>query len=444
MKKKILCIFLVLATVLTGCGNTEEQTNFNTSSNDYLGACNRILETQEKVFNLVKSFQKNDDEYGDLNNYWENSDYFYLNFNPLDMTPLQYTYYYNEEQCDWNTTVANSLTLFDENTTDTAQIGYYRLAPNQYRLIYPCADVKDYYRDTVYETQRTVDSTYQPNKDWLQTVASIMAQNSTVEDDLYEYARINNGAIIQTKNERLLVFYNDLWESVTMPVLKYKDTVNAKGVAVKEPYIEEIEMEQYLGRGISEMYYSKLSDIPRQKYLKEEYEYAQSLEYSDLQTYMEYYRDGDDVFKPEANRLVKSYDRSSVSNITCYYNSQESLFNGIDEIDEEWVINPEEIYQTTIVYQNGNIRITELNNLSKQYEEISITDKDKVEISYKPCEIYDKSSFDIEYLWEDMDYQYTFCIENNIPWSDYFENKYYLGRQPVPQDNPYYIENEDF
>ena len=162
MKKRFLNLILLMivasSLLLTACAKKSDEGEVTLSAeetNDYIGAYNRVLTAQSMVYDLVKSFEK---DLTSEENYWEDASYFYVSFNPVDLTDIQYTYYYNEDQCDWATTTKLNTELWGEAVPDTLSYDY--LGMNNYRLIYATDFKEEYIKNQkgLYGT-RNLDST---------------------------------------------------------------------------------------------------------------------------------------------------------------------------------------------------------------------------------------------------------------------------------------------
>ena len=390
MKKRRLLTLFVCGMCLVGCSNSQGTTSTATEEiawNDYNGAYDRTVAIKEQIEALVSGFA--DTEYSDLQNYWEDAEFFCLNFDPIDGSCVEKTYYYNEEQTSWEETVALLEALWGETAPDT--LTYTRTSPHHYKYSISQYEELPYaLNDNTVYGERVVVSEYDTNNDWMQSVAKFQAMNEDwVYDNLFEYARIANGAIFQTGTERILVYFADDWEPITMPVLKEREVTytDEKGneVTTVEQYVEEIEMEEYKGRVISELYYSKLSDNVRNSYLNYEYEYVSGLDYDELVEYAQ---------KKDASRFSYiSWDGFYEKR----YSLQDSLFTHVDDIDMDWVIGGDEIYESTIVYQRGEIDIEIYNDLSGKIETVSIDKAGHITLGEKELESVEAFDFDAYY-----------------------------------------------
>ena len=371
MKKRFLNLILLMivasSLLLTACAKKSDEGEVTLSAeetNDYIGAYNRVLTAQSMVYDLVKSFEK---DLTSEENYWEDASYFYVSFNPVDLTDIQYTYYYNEDQCDWATTTKLNTELWGEAVPDTLSYDY--LGMNNYRLIYATDFKEEYIKNQkgLYGT-RNLDSTYNPDKDWLQTVGYLRASSNDnrLQDKLFEYAHIQNGIVFQTQKERMLVYFKDDWQPIEMPIIKTRTVTDTQGNSFEEQYIDVVEMEQCMGRKISELYYSKLSDNIRPKYYDAEWNYCAELNYNNFLNYL--------AEKRSSNYTGVTYDPDKAKDIYVYsqYDTSDSLFPVINEIDRNWVIDDTETYSQIIVYKNGSLEIEMLDTLSGKVEYVAV------------------------------------------------------------------------
>lgn len=389
--KKLFSIILCASFLLCACGQQVQEESLTVSNtNDYYGACNRTIEIQEKIYNLTKSFQREDSEYDSLNNFWEDAKYFYLNFSPINTEALEHTYCYNEEQVSWDEAVALNVESWNVNEQETVK--YNHEGKHQYSYIVPdLSQHKPYFKNEYTNVNRKAVSEYIPDKDWMSTIIYDSVDGENAQTNMFEYARIENGAVFQTDNERCLVYFRDEWEEVVIPVLKTREKTytdnKGKTVTAYEQYVEEVPMEHFLGRGISELYYSKLVEGTRPKYKDEKREYIDSLfEDADTSAKMDAaIQKLNDFITLESSSKYNNKMLSNKGNETSYlamhYNEDESLFPIINEINKNWVISDDEVYEQTVVYQNGKIELSYANNLSGKTSKVYVDKDDNKQFS---------------------------------------------------------------
>ena len=391
---KLLLSILACISCLVGCSNQQGNTVDTTVWNDYNGAYDRVLNIQTQIVDTIGQFTN--EEYFDLDNYWEQTDFFCLNFHPIDTSSIEKTYYYNEEQCDWATTLELLTNAWGEDV-DLNYLTYTHTSPHHYQYSFTG------YEDVPYTTrenpygERVRISTYDTNNDWMQTISKFKLMNEDwVYDDLFEYARIPNGAIFQTGTERILVYFVDDWKPITMPVLKTREVEktdkNGNTVTVTEQYIKEIEMEEYCGRVIKELYYSKLSDNVRPCYINDEYEHIKDLDFEDLKEY--------NIERTQTVLTDVSWDGIYERR----YSDKDSLFPVIDTINRDWVITDDELYQDVVIYQNGNLYIELLNDLSDKIETVNVDKNLKVTTGQK--ELPEIETFDYDKYYKEKETEY--------------------------------------
>lgn len=366
MKKRFVAVLGIVSLLLCACGEqkvAEEPSDLNLSSNDWYGACNRIHTVKEDVEGVLNEYNARTDEIREKypDSYWESEDYIFFSTNVVDESALEHTYYFNEEQADWETTVQFNSDSFEGVTTWESPV-YIRKAKNSYSYDIRMDDNVVWNENASTKMlKRHVDCTYDASHDWLQALQydTPVNNNLAVLDEFVEYAHLDNAVAIQTQNERLYVTYGDFYEEQMLPVLKTRTYVDEKGKEKTEQYVEEMQYEVLLGRKVKDIYYSKLSGKNRSCYPTE-----WSKEQRD---------EGAWTSVSEIEGVTYEGD------VITQYGLNDTLFTKADSISKDWVFDTADTYSQQLEYHRMDdyMRVTYLNTMSNKLETL-LFEKDNI------------------------------------------------------------------
>ena len=354
-----LALAAALSLTLTGCENGDSASSpegttsdaapvvLDTATkemrqNDYRGGVMRTYALKDNVLAIMEGMKRNNAvvREDNPNSFWTTSGYqdFVATF--LTSPIINDLQWFNEEQTDWNTLVAQMLSVENSFTQYNSEGGF----SQKYQSMSVWRNEKDDYE--IYGTSgglRTVDGNYNGtlsyrilydcDKDWCKAYATMPLGTSEIEDitvEMFEYARVKENVFaIQTVQERLLV------------VLEESDT---------DTDIRE--------RPIKEFYYSRLSGGMRTNFvpyepLPEEDENGNTLHdnvryNSEMAKYRLFNKEGD---------------------FAALYGINNSMFlrDDVSALDNSWVFEDGALQQA-IIYKEGTLVVTTYNKLSEKYE----------------------------------------------------------------------------
>ena len=322
-RNKLEIIALSIIFSLGGCGKqqtaTEEDVFVPVAQNDWAGGFSRLAKVQGDVMNIVSILDTHNYEIiqGNPTDYWDEDEYYYLYFIPMDSEILPLTMYINEiEGFDvvQANTVAYAETLGMQNTTLT------RVKKDEYILDYQ-GTFKN--RDTQmgYPGHRTVNCIYDAAHNWMQMVSNSVNVTTLEqgEDAFYEFAELRKGKYaFQNEKERMYVEYTD-------------------------------------DGSVKSFFYTRLPDVPQviedaSDALKTEIGIPEKEEGEELNT------------QPKE---IETYGYFYLSNVN-------SLFKHIDDINADWTKAAGE-QKTEIIYENNVLSVKLQNKLTGKTEEFSVT-----------------------------------------------------------------------
>lgn len=358
MKKinKILSAVLACAmlTSFTGCGGNKptpeeqaQQAAMDTLTrelrqNDYRGGVQRTYALQESVLNVMDYMKSNNTTIRETspNSFWTTEGYQDFVSNFLDIKIISDTQWFNEEETDWETIMAqivsteNSFSIpaegklksgitigrnekDDYSITGVKQGGGYIIdnktysyeKPAEYRILYDC------------------------DKDWCKAYSKVVIDEDldAVTTQLFEYQRIDNNTFaIQTSRERLVI--------------------------VLTPVESDVDIRE---REVAEFYYSKLVN----EGLRTTYEPYEPLPEVDEVTLEELKENA------KKNEFMKEYPYTNgEGDLALHYGEKDSMFyRDLKKNASNWVFEDKALQQG-IVYKGGILVVTTYNKLSDDYE----------------------------------------------------------------------------
>ena len=334
MKKMILNFLnaILIAVVLTGCGseqNNNKEENIMIAPNDWAGAFGRLAKIQSDVMSSTNILDEHNYSIieGNPDDYWNNENYHYLRFVPMDSKMLPYTQYFTTDINLSSVQPVMSESLATNGYTLTA---LNKLGDNHYSfgVTYDGRSWRSWQQ--VYK-EKTVECIYDASHDWLQMSTSVSEDfgKQNYEEDLYEFADLGNGIFaFQNESERMYV--------------KYDEQGN-----------------------IIEFHHSVLPDVTENMALK--YYAQQNSEDTDMQSLYNGIVNADN----SANYKTEE-EMSATEEYGLYYTKEKnSLFKHLDEINSEWV-NAAGNFQSKIDYKDHVLSVSVKNNLTEQMESFSV------------------------------------------------------------------------
>ena len=349
--KTMASFALASVLLLTGCNNTNgtSQTSASTElvidtatkeirQNDFRGGVMRTYAIQENILTIMEGMKRNNIAIREdnPNSYWTTNGYQDFVSTFLTAPIINDTQWFNEEETDWQTLVAqmlsvsNSFTIPDDNGEYKSKISSSLVVRNEkddYSISGLTDTVGDLSGSIVYRIL------YDCDKDWCKAYTTMDVSGADVSDvtsQLYEYARISNDIFaIQTAKERLLV------------VLEHVD--------------EDTDLRE---RPIKEFYYSRLSG-------------GQRTTFKPYEPLPEEEEDGTPLRENQRyNQLRAKYPLlNEFGEIATQYGVKNSIFTQEDvgSTNYPWVFEDGALQQA-IVYKQNTLVVTTYNKLSEKYE----------------------------------------------------------------------------
>ena len=352
--KRFFILISAMCVLMTGCDKplleaSEPTPVLDTATieirqNDYRGGISRTYALQGSILSIMEEMKRNNIvvREDNPNSYWTVNGYQDFVSTFLTSPIINDTQWFNEEETDWNTLVAQMGSV-PNSFTQTSDNGYTFKSG-----IYVERNEKDDY--SIYGTTASIGSDsgkssyrilYDCDKDWCKAFSTVEISGSGVSNitsQLFEYARISNDIFaIQTSTERLLVVLES----------------TAKDTDLRE-------------RSVKEFYYSRLSGGQRTTFVP----YEPLPEYDDYDTPL---RDNQ-----RQNELRARYPLlNEEGEVATQYGLSNSIFKqeNVSETNYPWVFEDGALQQA-IVYKQGTLVVTTYNKLSEKYERfIYSTDK---------------------------------------------------------------------
>ena len=363
MKKITAFLCAALLTIsFTGCGNkgTEQETANNVDTiemqelrqSDYRGGVKRTLALKDLVLDTMDTMKANNDviRQSSPNSFWTTDGYQDFVNTFLDEYIIEETGWFNEEQTDWDTILAqyitnpkfgngDSLTAnFEKNEKDdytiaNVPLSFYLEGTSLY-IEDGKLNIKDY--SHTIDGKGTYRILYDCDKDWCKSYATMPINELAdyvrkITMGLYEYRRIDDNTFaIQTRRERLLI--------------------KLKPAEIDTPICN---------REIKEFYYSKLVLGSS----RTTFEPATLKPEEDLLT--------GEILHENINYNSKRKDYPFVNDmceLSFTYGEDDSMFFLTSEdMTTDWVFEDKSLQQA-ICYKDGALVVTTYNKLSTNYE----------------------------------------------------------------------------
>lgn len=347
--KKImaLAMSLVMCASVVGCGAKKEESSEEVApvatvqsgsdsenqQNDYRGGVMRTLTLKNMILDVMDGMKQNNGvvRSENPNSYWTTDGYQDFVSTLLDISIIDDTQWFNEEETDWSAVLsqfASTAGTFSDGESLTCSIT--RNEKDDYSI----SGVSGTWNNL---TDGTFDYRilYDCDKDWCKAYqeAKVNASYTVMPEittQMFEFARINNDTFaIQTSRERLLVVLNPA-ESDTL----------------------------ISGRTIKEFYYSKLTQD------------GQRTTFTPYQELNETDSEGEIITENEQkNEEFRSWGvLNEEGDIATMYGINDSMFLGaVNRMDYNWVFEDKDLQQG-IVYKDGILIVTTYNKLSTDYE----------------------------------------------------------------------------
>ena len=331
--------------------------------NDYRGGIKRTGVLQEKVLGVMEDMKANNTvvRQDSPNSFWTADGYQDFVSTFLDTGIINDTQWFNEEETDWDTlvaqmsSVANNFTVeSDEGYALNSGIIVLRNEKDDYSVNNVPCTLNVQYDDqyTEYSSKANYRILYDCDKDWCKAYATTKIEDSlpSITAEMFEYQRVNNDVfIIQTSRERLMV--------VLAPADSDTDIRN---------------------REVKEFYYSKLV-VEGQRTTYEPYELLPETEILEQEVRSDNVR-LNTLYGEEYPFLNQEGDISN------RYGEHDSMFYySPKDITNKWVFEDKALQQG-IAYKDGVLVVTTYNKLSKNYERFVYAKADATDKTIKELE----------------------------------------------------------
>ncbi len=322
--KKLFAILILTAMMLSiaGCEKKEEQVTESSAieiaRNDFYGGYTRLEEIKEKVKNSISFLEEHNYviQTNNPDNYWAESEFYHLDFFPLEEEALDHVYLLNEgnEFSELQNAIASNL-----SGLGFSNISVVRIEKDKYRITYTGNFIDRDNWETNYRT-RMINCTYDPAYNRLQILSQFVYNDIADEDFIYEYAELpNNYYALQNDTERLLVHLTEDYD-------------------------------------VDSFYYSKLRE-------PSEEEYAKLVE--------AYKREHLDEYGIEGILATSDFDLSLLPSWRYTAEENESLFQNIDKCNEDWVYEAYNL-KFTVKFENDVLSVWKLNDLTKKEQAFEV------------------------------------------------------------------------
>lgn len=333
MRKKIVLFMctLLFSVGICGCGKQNEEVTdtIAVASNDWAGAFNRLAKVQSDV--MVSTQILDNHNYsiieGNPDNYWNNENYHYLRFVPMDSKILPYTQYFTSD-VDIASIQTPMSELLANNGYTLAALN--KVGDNHYSFEITYDDKSWRTWKKVYK-EKNVDCVYDAAHDWLQMSTTVSEDfgKQNYEEDLYEFADLGDGIyVFQNESERMYVKYNEQGNIV-------------------------------------EFHHTVLPDVTETmalEYFKEE---------NDAENDMQAVYNGIVNADNSTNHSVEENTTNEEEYGLYYTKETNSLFKHLDEINPEWV-KAADNFQSIIDYKDHVLSVSVKNNLTDKMESFSV------------------------------------------------------------------------
>ena len=264
---------------------------------------------------------------GNPDNYWNNENYHYLRFVPMDSKILPYTQYFTSD-VDIASIQTPMSELLANNGYTLAALN--KVGDNHYSFEITYDDKSWRTWKKVYK-EKNVDCVYDAAHDWLQMSTTVSEDfgKQNYEEDLYEFADLGDGIyVFQNESERMYVKYNEQGNIV-------------------------------------EFHHTVLPDVTETmalEYFKEE---------NDAENDMQAVYNGIVNADNSTNHSVEENTTNEEEYGLYYTKETNSLFKHLDEINPEWV-KAADNFQSIIDYKDHVLSVSVKNNLTDKMESFSV------------------------------------------------------------------------
>lgn len=340
---------------LCACGkNTvseteEENILAEIAQNDWSGGFSRLAKIQSDVMNIVSILDTHNYNIimGNPSDYWDEDEYYYLHFVPMDSDMMLSTMYINEiEDVSFveQNVITNLSTLGFENPV------FKKLNKNEYLIQYD-GTFTDRQTYANYPGYRSIRCIYDAAHNWMQAVSSVedVSTLDVQEDSFYEFAEIDGGKYaFQNESERMYVEYNENGE---LKMFMYSELTDPPLQNNSDENYEEYDLDEQVSEDFAIDVIEKEESDQNQESIQENTE--------------EFSEDDSEINTAETYGYF-------------YSSSDNSIFAHLDRIGVEWV-NAAENIKTSISYQNGILSVSIQNKLTGQTESFSVTKQEESE-----------------------------------------------------------------
>ncbi len=340
--KKTLCAVLVLVMLFTTACNKDKGGDpsaetvpiVEVENNDYNGAVTRLQRMIADAHSRIDSYTESAKSVMEQNptDYWNVEDFFHINLEFPDMTALEHTEYFNERTAWTETMQLVTNTFVDaEGKVTVSDLKLTRNFENDYSMYYngrfdsPRGNIfAEVFRECLYDA----------GHDWMRSYVfqSVFNANERYLDYALEYARYGNVFVVQTQNERL--------------ALEYRDNV------------------------LVTFYYSKLNP-KKDRAIYHPYHYVEGMA-----------EDENGELVGTGEKVVEYLEADTELKNLNQYSEEETIFKrfsaGCDiETAKAWVFEePTDVI--TVSFENGNLSVAKINELSGALETFMVTATGKV------------------------------------------------------------------
>lgn len=340
MKSKILlftCVSLLTA-ALCGCGQNKQQEEavdtLVVAPNDWHGAFSRLAKIQTDVMNTTSILDEHNYTIiqGQPDDYWNNEEFHYLKFIPMNSNLLGYTQLF-QSGVDVSALQETMSTMLSEAGYTLASLSEVGVNHYTFSLTYHDKSWRSW--TNVYK-EKNVDCVYDASHDWLQMSTSVSEdfRGQNYEEELYEFADLGDKTFaLQNEKERLYVKYDS----------------DGK---------------------ISEYYHTVLPDVTES--MAKEFYAEQNTEDADIQKVYEGIVNADNGSKTE--KMPKEETAEEETYGIYYTKADNSIFKHLDSVKPEWV-QAAGNFQSIIEYKDHILSVSVKNNLTDEMESFSVKEK---------------------------------------------------------------------
>lgn len=351
--RKIILLFLS-SIFLCACGETtvsepeEENVLVEIAQNDWSGGFSRLAKVQSDVINIVSILDTHNYTIimGNPSDYWDEDNYYYLHFIPMDSDMMLSTMYINEVE---DSAAVEQNVIANLSVLGFSNPAFQRLNKHEYLIQYD-GTFTDRQTHISYPGYRSINCIYDASHDWMQAVSSIenVSTLDIQEDTFYEFAEIDGGKYAyQNESERMYVEYD---EEGQLKMFVYSELSDPP---LRDDTDDNYEESNQDGQTLEEF----ILNITRQENSDEDNETASESQ------------DGDVSEEDIAAEASETYGY--------FYSSKEnSIFTHLDNIGVDWVNAAPDI-KTSISFQNNILSVSIQNKLTGQTESFSVTKQEE-------------------------------------------------------------------